>query len=204
MSCGRGGRERDTWLGGRVDPLHSHNVTGVQSRTLAGTSVLKAWTSPLQSLVYKYLGQNRGATYLYSSTPSKRNKMRKDSQEGKLGEPTSENVTPAEGTGLRRVLEPGHRCSSLIVFAGCICDWAPAPALPYRDQLTLNVPPPCFRHSVSSLTNGLMISSLLSPQKEMRKSEVGLEMCCQLYNSEHVTMGNHKLPLNNLQVSFKM
>lgn len=38
-----------------------HHVIGVQSLTLAARSILRAWTSLLQSVVYKYMGWNRGA-----------------------------------------------------------------------------------------------------------------------------------------------
>ena len=116
----QGQRAERLVLCGRVDPLCLDNTTGVPSLTLKARSVLKAWTSPLQYLSYKYQGVEQRGTHLCSSTLSKLHKMRKDSQKVKPGEPISERIDAGGREGDRGAFEPGYRCSSLIIFAGCL------------------------------------------------------------------------------------
>lgn len=81
------------------------------------------------------------------------------------------------------------------------CHWLnPGPSSATWGPVDLERAPASFWHSVSSLKNSL-ISSLLISQREMRKPEVRVKICCQLCTNEYiVTMVNSKLPLNNLQV----
>lgn len=132
----------------------------------------------------------------------------------------------------RECFDPRYTCLSLLLFAGylwllvqtkeehlkdltrernkysdhwkCPMTELWLPFLSYKSLLTLSMPPPPFWHSIFSLRSDSAISSLLTSQREMRKSERWVENM-QLYDIEYVLrMANCKLTLDNFQGSLKM